>query len=218
MKQLFTIFLMTSLWSFSQPTLDDVWIPMSDGDSLQADVWIPTGVDSSEVILVQTPYNKDNTQFALPTWANILNMNSQPYIWVIVDWRGFYGSVNAAVAQPDRGQDGYDICDWIVQQSWHKDRIGTWGPSALGGVQYNLCAEDHPNHTCAVPVVAHGWQAYDAYFTGGVLEEARLSQLDALGYGLSPLIMANVYYNNTWIFAEAASWYADDINIPTLSR
>jgi predicted acyl esterase len=99
---------------------------------------------------------------------------------------------------------------------WHKDRIGTWGPSALGGVQYNLCAEDHPNHTCAVPVVAHGWQAYDAYFTGGVLEEARLSQLDALGYGLSPLIMANVYYNNTWIFAEAASWYADDINIPTL--
>jgi uncharacterized protein len=65
-------------------------------------------------------------------------------------------------------------------------------------------------------MVAHPQFAYDEYFYGGVLEEARLEQLDALGYGLSTVIMANVYYSNTWTFAENASWTPEEISIPTL--
>ncbi|MBL4862723.1 MAG: CocE/NonD family hydrolase, partial [Crocinitomicaceae bacterium] len=110
----------------------------------------------------------------------------------------------------------YDVCAWISDQIWHRDRIGTWGPSALGGVQYSTAREQHPNHTCAVPLVAHPQQSYSSYFYGGVLEEARLEQLDALGYGLSPIIMANTYYNATWQFSESTTWYPSDIQIPTL--
>lgn len=76
--------------------------------------------------------------------------------------------------------------------------------------------EQHPNHTCAVPMVAHPHQSYDSYFTGGVLEQARLQQLDALGYGLSPIIMSNVYYNTLWSITENNSWYPASIEIPTL--
>jgi predicted acyl esterase len=188
---------------------------MRDGDSLQADVYIPTGVDSAEVILIQTPYNKNLFSNSLPLGIG-LNLDAQPYIWVIVDWRGFYGSNMADLSNFTRGEDGYDICDWITNQIWHKDRIGTWGPSALGAVQYMTIAENHPNHTCAVPQVATGHQAYEAYFYGGVLEEARLTQLDALGYGLSPLVMANVYDNTTWQFASLGTWYPSSIQIPTL--
>lgn len=199
------------------PTLVDVWVPMSDGDSLQADVYIPVGVISAEVILIQTPYNKDAFNVSLPFQINTdTKLNAQPFIWVIVDWRGFYGSNMANTSNVDRGQDAYDICDWIVGSTWHLDRIGTWGPSALGGVQYNLITKNHPNHTCAVPMVATGHQAYDSYFYGGVLEEARLAQLDALGYGLSPLVMANVYDNLIWQFSDNSTWFADDIQIPTL--
>ena len=202
------------------PTYDDILIPMSDGEFLEADVYIPAGVDSAEVILVQTPYNKNLMQaFSLP--FKIINnaaLDAQPFIWVIVDWRGFYGSLPAYVQQPDRGQDAYDVCDWIVAQTWHKDRIGTWGPSALGQVQYRLMEKDHPNHTCAVPQVATGEQGYDQYFYGGVLEKARLDQLDALGYGLSPLVMSNVYDNWIWQGAASTTWYADDIKIPTLQQ
>ena len=206
----------TSL-SFAQltPTYDDIYVPMRDGDSLQADVYIPTGVDSAQVILIQTPYNKDNFSWSLPMGVG-LNLDSQPFIWVIVDWRGFYGSNQADVTNVSRGEDGYDVCEWIVEQAWHLDRIGTWGPSALGGVQYHTMREHHPNHTCAIPLVAHPQQAYDAYFTGGVLEEARLNQLDALGYGLSPIILANVYYSPTWQFSESGSWYPEEVHIPTL--
>lgn len=197
------------------PAFDDVLIPMRDGEFLEADVYIPSGVDSAEVILIQTPYNKDLFVWSLPMGVG-LNVNSQPFIWVIVDWRGFYGSASAFVAQPDRGEDGYDVCEWIIDQTWHKDRIGTWGPSALGGVQYNLMRENHPNHVCAVPLVAHAQQSYDSYFYEGVLEKARLEQLDALGYGLSPVVLGNPYYSTLWQYSESTTWFAPDIKIPTL--
>ncbi|UKN00965.1 CocE/NonD family hydrolase [Paracrocinitomix mangrovi] len=197
------------------PTLNDIWIPMSDGDSLSADVYIPSTVTTGEVILVQTPYNKNGFQLGLPLGIGS-NLDNQAYIWVIVDWRGFYGSSGADLSNVDRAQDAYDICDWIVAQTWHGDRIGTWGPSALGGVQYQLCTTHHPNHTCAVPMVATGTQSYESYFYGGVLEEARLNQLDALGYGVSTVVMANVYDSFAWDIADNNSWYADDISIPTL--
>src|SRR5690606_25625166 len=136
-------------------------------------------------------------------------------IWVIVDWRGFYGSNGADLSNFKRGEDGYDICEWITQQSWHADRIGTWGPSALGGVQYNTAQEQHPNHTCAVPLVAHPQQSYDSYYNGGVLEIARIEQLVALGYGLTPVVLANTYYSAAWQYSENQTWYPSDIIIPT---
>lgn len=197
------------------PTYDDIMIPMRDGEMLSADVYIPSGVDSCEIILIQTPYNKDLFELALPLGIGN-NLNSQPYGFVIVDWRGFYGSSGASTANFERGEDGYDIIEWITQQTWHLDRVGTWGPSALGGVQYHTAREQHPNHTCAVPVVAHPEQAFETYFYGGCLEEARLNQLDALGYGLSPLVLANPYENTLWQFSANASWYPQDIAIPTL--
>lgn len=212
---LVSLFLTANLLAQLTPTYDDITIPMSDLKLLEADVYIPSGCASCEVILVQTPYNKDLFEWSLPMGIG-LNLNAQQFIWVIVDWRGFYGSASAAISSPDRGQDAYDICDWIVDQPWHADRIATWGPSALGNIQYQLIGEHHPNHTCAIPVVANPQFSYDAYFYGGVLEEARLEQLDALGYGLSPIIMANVYYSSTWQIAESQTYFPDLIEIPTL--
>ena len=94
--------------------------------------------------------------------------------------------------------------------------MGTWGPSALGGIQYQTAKEKHPNHICAVPIVAHPQQSYDSYFCGGVLEKSRLQQLDALGYGVSTVVLANPYYSNSWTIAENNSRYPQDIIIPTL--
>ncbi len=203
--------------SFAQltPTYDDIMIPMSDGEFLAADVYVPSGCTSCEAILVQTPYNKEMFEAGLPLGIGT-NLDAQPYIWVIVDWRGFYGSNGADMSDVDRGQDGYDVCDWIVAQSWHGDRIGTWGPSALGNIQWQLIGKHHPNHTCAVPIVSDPQFSYTSYFYGGVLEEARLEQLDALGYGLSPIVMANTYYSPIWQIAEAGTYFPNQIEIPTL--
>ncbi|MCB9170871.1 MAG: CocE/NonD family hydrolase [Flavobacteriales bacterium] len=197
------------------PTLDNVWIPMRDGDSLQADVYIPAGVDSAQVILVQTPYNKDLYSLGLPMGVG-WNVDDQPYIWVFVDWRGFYGSSNADPNGSSHGEDGYDVCEWITQQPWHRDRIGTWGPSALGDVQWLTAEEHHPAHTCAVPLVSDAQQAYVNYFTGGVLEQARLQSLVGLGFLTAAIITANPYYNGIWQAVEAGTWFPPNVAIPTL--
>lgn len=197
------------------PTYNDIFIPMSDGEQLEADVYIPSSVTTAEVVLIQTPYNKDWFSLSLPMGVG-LDLDDQPFIWVVVDWRGFYGSSGADLSDVDRGQDAFDVCDWIIDQPWAAGRIGTWGPSALGAIQYQLINKHHPNHVAAVPLVATGHQAYNSYFYGGVLEEARLNQLDALGYGLSPIVLANHYDGLLWDISSAQSWYAPEIDIPTL--
>ncbi len=216
-KFIISLCVLIPFWGISQliADFDDVQIPMRDGEFIEADVYIPAGVDSAEVILIQTPYNKELLAWNLPMGVG-LNLDSQPFIWVIVDWRGFYGSAGADLSNFERGEDGYDVCEWISQQTWHRDRIGTWGPSALGSVQYLTAREQHPNHTCAVPLVATPNQGYDKYFYGGVLEKARLEQLDALGYGLSPIVLANPYDNIVWQFSASGTWFPEDIIIPTL--
>ncbi len=216
-KQLFLLFIIfIGFRVFSQMTPTYIVnIPMRDGKNLSADVYVPTGASTFSTILIQTPYNKTNFRNGLPL-GYLQNLNSSPYTWVVVDWRGFYGSSSALVAQPNRGLDGYDVIDWIVAQTWSNGKVGTWGPSALGGVQYNTMKENHPDHICAVPMVAQPQTAYDTYFYGGVLEKSRLAQLDALGYGLSTTVLANPYYSNVWQYTENTTWYPQEVHIPTL--
>ena len=137
---LFFIFLGFKVFSQMTPTYI-VNIPMRDGKNLSADVFVPNGASTFSTILIQTPYNKNNFRNGLPL-GYLQNLNSSPYAWVVVDWRGFYGSSSALVSQPNRGQDGYDVIDWIVAQTWSNGKVGSWGPSALGGVQYNTMKEN----------------------------------------------------------------------------
>jgi uncharacterized protein len=218
MKTIFLLLLMCviTMSTFAQMTPSQVvQIPMRDGKFLAADVYVPSTCTSCPTILIQTPYNRLLFRGGLPlgTGQNFQNSN---YAWVVVDWRGFYGSASAIVAQPNRGQDGYDVIEWISEQTWSNQKVGTWGPSALGKIQYETAREQHPNHICAVPVVAHPQTFYEGYYYGGALEKAYLEQLDALGYGLSTSVLANPYYSNVWQFTENNSWYPQSIIIPTL--
>lgn len=186
---------------------------MRDGEFLAVDYYVPSGCTSCPVILIQTPYNKNWFHLSLPLGIGT-NLNSSNYAFVVADWRGFYGSLAAAVAQPNRGEDGYDLIEWISQQSWCDGNIGTWGPSALGKVQFETAREQHPNHKCAVPLVAQPVFYYEDYFPGGVYRTEYVDQLDALGYGMSTTLLANPVKNLTWNFVEAQSIYPSQITIP----
>jgi predicted acyl esterase len=194
------------------PVVDS--IPMSDGRKLAADIYIPNGMTNGPVILIQTPYNRQLFRFSLPMGIG-LNLNSSNYIFVITDWRGFYGSRNAAYAgSPDRGKDGYSTVEWIAGQSWSNGKVGTWGASALGKVQYQT-AKTHPPHlVCINPLVAGPQFEYEEYYPGGALRTEYLEQLDQLGYGLSPLIMAHPYFDFTWVVSETSNSYPDSIAVP----
>ncbi len=107
---------------------------MSDDSTLEANIYLPDSWTSGLVILIQTPYNINLYHFGLP--INIgLNQADMEYALVIVDWRGFWGSSDAAYSGSPRGrQDGYSCVQWIASQTWCDGNVGTWGPSALGNI------------------------------------------------------------------------------------
>lgn len=217
MKQtLFTLCLLATVSLNAQllsPNVDS--IPMRDGKKLAADVYLPSGSTAKPTILIQTPYNRLLYRFKLPLGIDTA-ISTSNYNFVVVDWRCFYGSKGACVSQGNRGEDGYDVIEWIKNQPWSDGKIGTWGPSALGKIQYQTAKEHHPNHTCMVPLVAAPQFYYNEYYNGGVLRLEYVKQLDALGFGLSPFIIPYPVKNTYWNFVEPPSYFPDSIYIPDL--
>lgn len=194
------------------PVVDS--IPLKDGKKMAIDIYKPVGITKGPVILVQTPYNRQLYRFGLPLGIGN-NLNSSNFIFVVADWRGFYGSKKAAyLGSPTMGDDGYAAVEWIAAQTWSNGKVGTWGPSALGRVQYQTAAKNPPHLTCICPLVAAPQYEYEEYFPNGDLRTEYVQQLDQLGFGLTKTLMAHPYYDNTWSFVEAANNYPDSIRVP----
>ncbi len=201
-----------STYAILTPLIDS--IPLKDGRQMAVDIYKPTGMLNGPVILIQTPYNRQLYRFGLPMGIGN-NLNSSNYIFVVADWRGFYGSKKAAYpGSPTMGDDGYSAVEWIASQTWSNGKVGTWGPSALGRVQYQTAAKNPPHLICICPLVAAPQYDYNEYFPNGNLRTEYVQQLDQLGFGLSKTLMAHPYYDNTWTFVEAANNYPDSIRVP----
>lgn len=194
------------------PLIDS--IPMRDGKKLAADIYVHNLQEPRPVILVQTPYNRLFFRWGLPLVGT--QFNNYEYNFVVVDWRGFYGSQNAYVANYNRGLDGYDIIEWIAQQPWSNGKIGMWGPSTLGKIQYQTAKEHPPHLTCFVPIVSAPQTTYQEYYPGGVLRTEYIQQLDNLGFGISSWVLASPYYNYLWSYLENTTFYPEQINVPML--
>ncbi len=223
MKKIITCFVLTIVFIFHiasqtliQPTLVDS-VVMRDGKKLAVDVYIPdTSAGAAfPVILVQTPYNRLKYRtVGLPLFGN--NMSTANYGMVIADWRCFYGSAAACAGNYDRANDGYDLVEWIAAQPWCDGKVGTWGPSALGGIQFKTARKRPPGLVCAVPLVAAPQYSYQEYYPGGVFRTEYVEQLDALGFGTSAILLAHQTHDIVWTYSEMTNYYPDSINVPML--
>lgn len=191
-------------------------IPMSDGKTLSAHLYLPSSQGSYPVVFIQTPYNKNLFQFGLPLGV-VQDLVHSPYAFVIMDWRCFYGSLPACTINPDRGQDGYDAVEWIAAQPWCNGKVATWGPSALGNIQFQTARKKPPHMVCAIPIVAAPQSSYVQYYPGGALRTEYLETLNYL-FGASSFnpVVNNPIYNIIWIASENFSMYPDEIEVPML--
>ncbi|MEZ4826958.1 MAG: CocE/NonD family hydrolase [Bacteroidia bacterium] len=201
----------TSTAQLLNPIVAD--IPMRDGKTLKADIHLPDTAGTFPTILIQTPYSRVLYRLGLPLGTG-QQLGNSAYAFVIVDWRCFYGSANACIASPKRGEDGYDVVEWINAQPWSNGKIGTWGPSALGGIQYQTAKENPPSLDCIAPLVAGSQNNYLQIFPGGAAITEHIDQLDGLGFGLSGIYYANPVRNLLWQIAESGSMYPQDIKVP----
>ncbi len=134
----------------------------------------------------------------------------------VMDGRCFYGSLPACTANPNRGEDGYDAVEWIAEQPWCNGKVGTWGPSALGNIQFQTAREQPPHLVCAVPMVASPQTHYQQYYPGGAIRTEYLETLGFLFGNSFGAIINNPYYNLVWQIAENSTMYPDEIVAPML--
>ncbi len=196
--------------------LRDVAIPMRDGKTLAAFIRVPKDARCKlPVVLIQTPYGKDGAKSTFFSGAGTDPLfDSKDYAFVVVDWRGFFGSASAKVPgmQPF-AEDGFDTVEWAGTQSWSNGKVGTWGVSALCVQQYRTATLKPPHLAAAVPIFCSMNTAYEQYYPGGVL---RLEYYNFIGFYFgSGSILANPYRNATWLFAEQLLKPAD-ITIPVM--
>jgi uncharacterized protein len=215
-----TLLLVASVVAEAQIGYRGVSIPTRDGKALAADLYSTDTTVRRPTILIQTPYNKNvyRLMVNIPREAGggPFPIDTAHYNYVVVDWRGFHGSRDASVTGYDRGLDGYDVVEWIATQSWSDGKVGTWGPSALGLVQFQA-AEHHPPHlVCAVPLVKDFKTKYTDFYYGGEFRKEHVESLESLGLASTALILSRPTNDNAWAIAERNTDIADEIAIPML--
>ncbi|MCC6572805.1 MAG: CocE/NonD family hydrolase [Planctomycetes bacterium] len=208
----------------------DVQIPMRDEKKLAADVYLPKKVGKYPAILIQTPYNKSNTGKAIKRTGDIGDsgrgsgsdlsiFDYDNYAYVVVDWRGFFGSKAALTSgeRPRRGEDGYDCVEWIAGQEWCNGKVGTWGGSALAKQQFDTMVEQPPHLVCAAPLIAPMGFAYYDYYEGGILLEGHVEMLDKLGFGVGEIVRKFPRSDGApWKLARQLAKGPSNIKVPCL--
>ena len=217
-----------------RPLQQDVAVPMRDGKHLAADVYLPPTPGTYPCVLIQTPYNKSRmgapiggqppgtSEAGRGSVSDALGLlDRRNYVYVVVDWRGFYGSKPAMQGVTKRkwkrGHDGYDCVEWCAAQPWSDGNVGTWGGSALGKQQFDTAIQHPPHLVCCVPLIAAMGQRYEFYYEGGIPLEAHVKMLDFLGYELSgkvrsaPLPTARI-----WRWVPLITYRPQTVKVPCL--
>jgi putative CocE/NonD family hydrolase len=148
--------------------LHDQRVPMRDGISLSADVYLPLSGGPHPTIYQWTPYESTRERFV--GWG--VWFAQRGYAAVVSDVRGRYESEGEFTAWSKDGPDAHDSLTWAAGESWCNGRIGTWGRSYGALVQWQLMHEGHPNLECIAPQVIHDDYFWDGYWTGGAFQLA----------------------------------------------
>ena len=149
---------------------------MRDGVYLAADVYGVSNAERKPVLLQRTPYNRKAAATIAQRYA------ADGYVVVVQDTRGRFESEGVFFPYNNEGQDGFDTTDWIVRQAWSDGRIGMWGASYVGAVQYQAAAEDAPGLAVLAPTAT--WSSFHGnIYSGGV---SRLALIATAAAGLYP--------------------------------
>lgn len=128
-----------------------VMIPMRDGVRLAADLYRPAGAEEPlPVLLIRTPYDRANEATSARWFAR------HGYAVLAQDVRGKGGSEGEFTVQSRASEDGYDTVDWAARQAWSNGRVGTYGCSYPGEVQYLLAKTRHPDHRAMLAMAGGG--------------------------------------------------------------
>ena len=138
--------------------------PMRDGVELVIDIFRPKAEGRFPAILLQTPYLKDGHAPRARKFA------AHGYVVVNVDSRGrFKSGGDWDPFSPLHKTDGYDMVEWIARQEWCNGKVGMFGLSYMGWMQWWTATQAPPSLKAIVPEVAPPDQFYNCPYQNGIL-------------------------------------------------
>lgn len=187
------------------------FVSAPDGVRLATDVFLPVTGGSWPVVLIRTPYGKDEMADFCRASALV------GFACVVQDTRGRFDSGGEDTVFRDDGPDGRATVDWIAGQTWCDGHVGTFGGSALGITQYQMAPGAPPALKCQVVGAATPDLYHHAMLQGGTLRDALIhTWLDGQG---SLSFLDFILGHRLW-----GPWWADStpilhpgaVEVPTL--
>jgi uncharacterized protein len=144
------LFLFISFQTFAQVNIK--WgqkIITRDGTKLSGTIYLPENQnDKLPVIFTFTPYNSDSYHDRGMFFAK------NGYVFASVDVRGRGNSEGKFEPFAHEAQDGFDVTEWMAQQSFCNGKVGMWGGSYSGWNQWAVAKEFPPHLTTIVPAAS----------------------------------------------------------------
>ena len=176
----------------------DVEVRMRDGVILRADVLLPAADGKYPVLVYRTPYDK---RAAPREWTTFNKAAARGYAVVIQDVRGRYASEGEFVPYKNEGHDGYDTIEWAAAQPWSNGKVGTFGLSYPGAVQWLAAVEDPPHLKAMVPAMTFSTPR-NFFYSGGVFDG---SWIDWIWFNIAPGTRKRKKLAGPQSYKEAAS-------------
>ena len=168
---------------FPRSKSESLYLEMRDGVRLAVDLMFPSPFPKDRklpALLHQTrywrmpelrwPFSMLSNGLLGHTGAYVKELVKNGYVWVNVDCRGSGASFGSRDYpwSPDEVEDGREIVDWILKQSWSNGKVGGLGISYTGTTAEFLLANQHPAVKASMPL----FSLYDVYddiaFPGGI--------------------------------------------------
>lgn len=125
-------------------------VPMSDGITLYADIYLPQESGKYPTIVTRTPYGVQRDGMH----ETMIKFAQRGYAVVLQDIRGRYESEGKWEPFRDEAQDGYETIEWAAMQPFSNGKVGTQGGSYLGHNQWAAASRKPPHLVAAFPGVA----------------------------------------------------------------
>jgi putative CocE/NonD family hydrolase len=110
----------------------NVRVPLRDGVTVSADVYLPEGDGPFPAIVTRTPYNKNTAE----AYKKGRAMAERGYAFVWMDVRGRGDSDGVFTPFRLEAPDGYDCIEWAAEQPWCDGDVVSWGWSYSAYTQW----------------------------------------------------------------------------------
>lgn len=133
-------------------------VAMRDGVTLATYVYLPDGPGPFPTLVLRTPYGLPLTPIGGYQDADSLEDTGRPdeevgwpliteagFALVVQESRGTGASGGANMLLTSEGPDGYDLVEWVADQTWSNGAIGIMGDSAAGVAAALAAAEQPPS-------------------------------------------------------------------------